>query len=79
MTDMIPYVRYRITILACTSGGCSESPDGLEISTKEEGNIIYKVILIFMLRYNDKMSRSTRNPTLWPPRNVSTQIRGIYV
>ncbi|XP_052767673.1 usherin-like isoform X2 [Mya arenaria] len=36
MTGTIPYTTYNVHMLACTSGGCSESPDGLIIHTNEE-------------------------------------------
>ena len=39
ITGLIPHTEYKISLTACTSGGCAESPDaeGLIITTKEEG------------------------------------------
>ena len=41
ITGLIPHTEYMISMIACTSGGCAESPDsdGLIINTKEEGRI----------------------------------------
>ena len=40
MTGTIPFTSYNVKMVACTSGGCSISPDGLEIKTVEEGKNI---------------------------------------
>jgi hypothetical protein len=37
MTGTIPFTSYSVKMVACTSGGCSVSPDGLPITTNEEG------------------------------------------
>ena len=39
ITGLIPHTEYMISMIACTSGGCAESPDteGLIINTHEEG------------------------------------------
>ncbi|XP_053408878.1 usherin-like [Mercenaria mercenaria] len=36
MTGTIPFTSYNVKMVACTSGGCSVSPDGLVIKTNEE-------------------------------------------
>ena len=35
---MIPYTNYRVTVTACTDGGCTES-SSVNIQTQQEGNI----------------------------------------
>ena len=37
ITGLIPHTEYKISMVACTGGGCAESPDRFIIHTKEEG------------------------------------------
>jgi hypothetical protein len=37
ITTAVPYTKYTVKLEACTSGGCTESKDGVNVFTKEEG------------------------------------------
>ena len=45
MTGTTPHTRYNVKMSACTSGGCSLSPNGIVIQTKEEGRCTHSVCL----------------------------------
>ena len=45
MNITLPFTNYSVHLVVCTSGGCTESADGVSVTTIEEGELCYYILI----------------------------------